>query len=437
MASLDGLQIFLNELDKGHKRSVDANRAADEAQREKLNMDFKAAQSGLKITENSQTGKLEFSKLSAEENVVMQGKLENVRALEEAKADISNTIRGKQTVADVEFAASEPAKDLEEIERGKRLESDEEARQKQTLDIQSQVESRVETLESDAGKKLSELERQKIEDEITTKVKAQAKALVSPEVVEAQKQAELNKLLIQTSPEAIKARQQLFDERLIQKKAEFEQDLVSRQKLSAQEVAFKLKQFDDVRNELSTFTNTVDIIQASKAYEAILGVPPGTFNPITIQEQLRMVEERKEEREFGKAAQAAQIATALDPIITEALAGENVDIDDLTDEDDLNELVGDPALTGSNKTIDTTQLRNMIRTISQSSSISEKQVAKAVLAKLGVKINSALDDVLAGDFFKTKAEEVRVARKLTTLRDTLRRIAGVKIKNKRPKDKTK
>lgn len=117
MASLEGTQQFLGQLDKVQQRLNDAQASANNIAREKFNLDMTLAQQGL-TTRVDESGQQFIEKLSPEQNVVLQGKIANMNELASAQQDISNTLQRRQIVSDLDLTRSAEAGELREAKRG-------------------------------------------------------------------------------------------------------------------------------------------------------------------------------------------------------------------------------------------------------------------------------------------------------------------------------
>jgi len=407
MASIEGTKVFLGELDKVQRRLNDAVRSANDIGREALNFELTLGQQGLKVVTDPQTGQSVIQPQTAEENIFLQAKRTTRDALAIADQDLSNTLRQRQIGADISTLESPEAKRLRtltgQIKREERVE-----------DVQGKIDAEVAARESKSGKKLSKLQRDEVSETIKSEAKAKAEAAVTPQAIAARQQIELTRILTQTSPEAIKSRQILFNERMNEKALLLEQDLRLNQRASEQEIAFKLEQFKAAQNEILTFTNTRDVVQAAKIYESIFGVAPGTLNPLSTDEQLAALGERREIKATQKAQEQSQITAAIDQSIEVAFEAIDFDFTDLTDKRDLNELIKDD--------LNFSALDKVITDISSSTGFSDKQVAAAILSKIGLQITQAIKDVEAGELFDTEATEKLSAKKLRTIRDRLKRV---------------
>lgn len=152
-SDVKGIRLFLSELQKGQENQRANREEARQIQQQKIKNDVTLGQMGLQINPDGN-----LSKLSNENNLVLQGNQAIEKASSIAKVNLQNAIRGIQTGQQVDFLQSEGFKDLQNINDSLKLESDKKAREKKTLDLEAQVASEVKVKESETGEKLSDFE---------------------------------------------------------------------------------------------------------------------------------------------------------------------------------------------------------------------------------------------------------------------------------------
>jgi len=380
-SDLKGVQLFLNELQKGEDNFRNAMRDAAAAKQQVFNNEVTAKQLGMAIDADPITGQTHLRNRT-------QGELTEEQAvnqfLQQQQFDFQQGLGRQEAFGEQklqgELANTPEAKALRELNAQLKKEERGAAREEGVEDIKAET----------IGK---------------------AEAAVDPKVVEAKRQAEIDKLLIQTSPEAVEARNTLFTERLKQNEIEFAQKLTQNTQLDTVQKEQRMREFQEATNTVKQFSgSTLDTVQGSRALEEIFGFPAGTINPVTAQEQLNLLGEASAAKQNEKAIAQSNVTAFLEPTIKAELEAIDFEIDDFTDKRDLALL--------TNKNINA-----IIQRVADSQSVNPKQVGQAMVAMFSTKIQEAITDIAAGEVFDTDETEEKSLKQLRFFRDRLKQIA--------------
>jgi len=191
-SDIKGVQLFLGELDKGHKRQQEAIKAAADASRDQFNRNMQLADRGL-IARVGANGEQTIEAMSPEEDQMFKTQLRRKEDAALHDAGLESLIMKMKAGQAADFAESPENKRLIDIERRNQRETD--AINAQRLDVAAQnaANRKIRIAESDAGQKLSKREIENIQKEEAAKVRGRLSGSISPE---GQELAEENKRVL-------------------------------------------------------------------------------------------------------------------------------------------------------------------------------------------------------------------------------------------------